>query len=207
MLLFFPLELANKVNLFEILEFARSFLDVPKDPFPAQREYIVKCLKDIEDKKQRIFQSVEQASKILGEIIECEEVDILKGKQFDNVVREAHVQINSCRRRLSGAEEIILELSTKMNTVKWFSRALRVTGWAACCYYFHQKYQDSSISLLVFFATSALAGLLWLSLFPGRACVVYESLPKLESEHRLLREQLEDLRESLKSSKDHRDGL
>ena len=46
-----------------------------------------------------------------------------------------------------------------------------------------------------------------MSLFPGRASVYYESLPKLEADHHMLREKLEDLRVSLTSAKDHRDGL
>ncbi len=46
-----------------------------------------------------------------------------------------------------------------------------------------------------------------MSLFPGRASVYYESLPKLEADHHMLQEKLEDLRVSLTSAKDHRDGL
>ena len=206
LLFLFFLELGNQANLFAILELASSFLDVPEDPFPAQREYIVNCLKDIEEQKQRIFQSVEQVSRILSEIIDSDEVDVLKGKQFDNVVREAHVQIDSCRRRLAGVEATILKLSTKMNTVKWFSRTFRVAGLGVSCYYFYQKYQESSISLPVFVTASGVAGAMWLSLFPSRAYGFYELLSKLASKHRLLNEQLENLRISLASTKDHRDG-
>jgi hypothetical protein len=50
-------------------------------------------------------------------------------------------------------------------------------------------------------------GWLWMSLLPGRASVYYESLPKLQADHHMLKEKLEDLRVSLQNAKDYRDGL
>jgi hypothetical protein len=110
------------------MELACACLDTAEDPFPGQRQYIVQCLQDVKMQQEQIGSLVEQASVLLNEILQHEGVDYLKGRQFDNVVREARVLIESCKRRLNGAEQAITELSQKMGTVKWASRALRVTG-------------------------------------------------------------------------------
>ena len=96
-----------------------------EDPFRVQRDFIIECLRDIDEQKERILQLVDEACEILKAIIDTETVDILKGMHFDNVVRQARVQIKSCRRRLDTAEQKICELSTKMTTIKWFSRTFR----------------------------------------------------------------------------------
>lgn len=122
------IELGNQAQFFALLELARAFFCKEEDPFPGQRQYIVDCLEDVKTQQQQINALVEQASALLKEILLQEEVDYIKGRQFDNVVREAKVQIESCSRRLSGAEQAISEFSQKMNTVKWGSRAFRAAG-------------------------------------------------------------------------------
>ena len=84
-----------------------------EDPFRVQRDFIIECLRDIDEQKERILQLVDEACEILKAIIDTETVDILKGMHFDNVVRQARVQIKSCRRRLDTAEQKICQLSTK----------------------------------------------------------------------------------------------
>jgi hypothetical protein len=107
---------------------ACACLNTPEDPFPGQRQYIVQCLEDDKLQQEQIASLVEQASGLMNEILQHEEVDYLKGRQFDNVVREARVLIESCKRRLIGAEQAISELSQKMSSVNWASRALGATG-------------------------------------------------------------------------------
>ena len=63
------------------------------------------------------------------------------------------------------------------------------------------------MDMLIFGGGVLVGGCLWMSLFPGRASVYYESLPKLQADHSMLQEKLEDLRKRLQSAKDHRDGL
>ena len=123
-------ELGNHAHLFAIMVLACECLNAADDPFPGQRQYIVKCIEDVRTQQEQIVALVEQAGELLEEILQQEEVDYLKGRQFDNVIRAANVQIESCRRRLNGAEQAISELAQKMDTVKWTSRALRATGMA-----------------------------------------------------------------------------
>lgn len=127
-------ELGNHAHLFAIMKLACECLNAPDDPFPGQRQYIVQCIEDVKTQQEQIVALVERASELLQEIVEQEEVDYLKGRQFDNVVRSANVQIESCRRRLTGAEQAISELAQKMGTVKWTSRALRATGMVTKLY-------------------------------------------------------------------------
>ena len=135
-ILFFAsyIELANHAHLFAIMELACACLDTEEDPFPGQRQYIVQCFQDVKTQQEQIGSLVEQASAVLNEILQEEEVDYVKGRQFDNIVREARVQIESCRRRLNGAEQAISELSQKMSTVKWASRGIRATGMGVILY-------------------------------------------------------------------------
>ena len=130
LILYFTLyiELANHANRFAIMELVCAYFNTPEDPFPGQRQYIIECHEDVKIQQEQISTLVEQASNLLNEILQNKEIDYIKGRQFDNVIREARVQIESCKRRLDGAEEAIFELAEKMNTVKWTSRGLRATG-------------------------------------------------------------------------------
>ena len=122
------IELGNQAQLFALLELACAFFSQEEDPFPGERQYIVDCLEDVKTQQQQINALVEQASILLKEILQQEGVDYIKGRQFDNIVREAKVQIESCSRQLNGAEQAISKLSQKMNTVKRVSRAFRAAG-------------------------------------------------------------------------------
>lgn len=96
-----------------MLELACKFLDVPDDPYPAEREYITGCLTETEKQKQRIFRIIEDAGDILKTIIETENLNVTEMMQFDNVLREARLEMDSCRRRLDGAKQKIVELAQK----------------------------------------------------------------------------------------------
>ena len=124
-------ELANQAHIFAIMELACACVDAAEDPFPGERQYISQCLEDVKAQQEQIASLVQQASELLKEILQHEGVDYLKGRQFDNVVREAKVQIESCKRRLTGAEEAISKLSKKTGTVKWTKRGVR----AGCMLY------------------------------------------------------------------------
>ena len=83
------------------------------------------------------------------------------------------------------------------------------TGWASTAYFLFKRYQESShssLDLLQFGGFTLVTACLWMCLFPGTESVFYESIAKLESQHCLLKEKLEDLRISLTSAKDFRDG-
>jgi hypothetical protein len=110
------------------MELACACLDKPEDPFPGKRQYVLQCFQDVKAQQEQIGSLVEQASALLNETLQNGEVDYIKGRQFDNVIREARVLIESCKRRLTGAEQAISELSDKMGTVKWASRGLCATG-------------------------------------------------------------------------------
>ena len=116
------------MHLFAIMELACACLDTTEDPFPGQRQYIIQCFQEVKTQQEQISYLVERASAVLNEILQDEEVDYIKGRQFDNVIREARVHIDSCKRRLDGAEQAIFELSENMSTVKWTSRGLCATG-------------------------------------------------------------------------------
>ena len=83
------------------------------------------------------------------------------------------------------------------------------TDWAFTAYFLFKRYQESnysSLDLLQFGGFTLVTGGLWMCLFPGTESVFYESIAKLESQHCFLKEKLEDLRISLTSAKDFRDG-
>ena len=71
----------------------------------------------------------------------------------------------------------------------------------------YQESNQSSMDLLIFGGGLLVNVWVWASLIPSRASVFHESLPQLQTDHRMLQEKLEDLRVSLQSAKDHRDGL
>lgn len=190
-----------------MLEFAFKFLDVPDDPYPAEREYIKGCLTETENQKQRIFRITKEASDILKDIIDAESLDISKGEQFDNVLRKASLEIDSCERRLKGAKEMIGKLMWKMKALKWFSRSVRAVGLGVSCLFFYKNYRDSTMSLFYTIVGCIASCVVWLSLFPQRAYALYKDLGVLDVKHRLLAEKLQDIHERLDSSTDHRDKV
>lgn len=190
-----------------MLEFAFRYLDVPDDPYPAEREYIKGCLTETEKQKECILRITEEASDILKEIIDAQILDISKAERFDNVLRKASLEIDSCERRLKGAKETIGELMWKMKAVKWFSRGVRAIGVGVSCLFFYRKYSESTMSLFYITIGSIASCILWLSLFPQRAYAFYNVLSVLDMKHRLLAEKLEDIHKRLDSSADHRDKI
>ena len=111
------IELGNQAHLFAIMELACACLDKPEDPFPGKRQYVLQCFQDVKAQQEQIGSLVEQASALLNEILQNEEVDYIKGRQFDNVIREARVLIESCKRRLTGADRLFRSFPTKW--VQW----------------------------------------------------------------------------------------
>ncbi|XP_046840753.1 uncharacterized protein LOC124434870 [Xenia sp. Carnegie-2017] len=203
-------DIGNNAQIFVIMEIASAFLTSDQDPFPGKRQYIVQCLEDVKDHQKSIERLVADASSLLQEMLkDSESIDFLKGMQFDNIVREAKTKINMCSRRLNGAEKAIYELAGKMKTIKWSWRGMRGAGWVFTALFLFKRYQESShssLDLLLFGGLTLVAGGLWMCLFPSRESVFYESIAKLESQHCLLKEKLEDLRITLTSAKDFRDG-
>ncbi|XP_046840048.1 uncharacterized protein LOC124434210 [Xenia sp. Carnegie-2017] len=189
-------EIGNNAQIFVIMEIASAFLTNDLDPFPGKRQYIVQCLEDVKDHQDSIVRLVADASRLLKEMLDSESVDFLMAMQFDNIVREAKTKIDLCSRRLNGAEKAIYELAGKMKTIKWSLRGMRGADWAFTAYFLFKRYQESShssLDLLQFGGFTLVAGGLWMCLFPGTESVFYESIAKLESQHCLLKEKLEDL--------------
>ena len=106
-----------------MLELACKFLDVPKNPYPAEREYISGSLAKVDQQKRAIYEILREAGEILRKIIDDDILDISKGMQFDNSIRKAELEIQFCQRRLDGAKKMTVQLMQKMRSVKWFSRA------------------------------------------------------------------------------------
>ena len=121
-------DIGNNAQIFVIMEIASAFLTSDQDPFPGKRQYIVQCLEDVKDHQDSIVSQVENASKLLKEMLDSESFDFLKGMQFDNIIREAKTKIDLCSRRLNGAEKAIYELAGKMKTIKWSWRGMRGAG-------------------------------------------------------------------------------
>ena len=111
-----------------MVELACACLDTPEDPFPGERQSIVECHEYVKTKQEQIESLVKKASNLLSELVQNKEVDYIKGRQFDNVIREAIVHIESCKDHLDKAEGVLSKLAEKMSTVKWTSRGLRAVG-------------------------------------------------------------------------------
>jgi hypothetical protein len=190
-----------------MLELACKFLDVPKNPYAAEREYISGTLAEVEEQKRAIYEILREAGEILRGIIDDDKFDITKGMQFDNSVRKAELEIQFCRRRLDGAKNMTVQLMQKMRSVKWFSRAVRALGIAITWYFVNYKYNDSTITLPVMLLGFLVTAMVWLSFFPSHAYGFYEALSKLNVRHRLLSEGLETIKKRLKSTADHKDDV
>ncbi|XP_046840102.1 uncharacterized protein LOC124434264 isoform X1 [Xenia sp. Carnegie-2017] len=197
-------------RIFVIMEIVSAFLTSDQDPFPGERQYIVQCLEDVKDHQKSIESLVADASRLLKKMLGSESVDFLNGMQFDNIVREAKTKIDLCSRRLNGAEKAIYELAGKMITIKWSWRGMLGAGLAFTTYFLFKRYQESShslLDLLQFGGLTLVAFIRCFRQFLDTESVFYEFIAKLESQHCLLKEKLENLRISLTSAKDFRDGL
>ncbi|XP_046840234.1 uncharacterized protein LOC124434386 [Xenia sp. Carnegie-2017] len=193
-------ELGNNALIFLILEIACAFLNMEKDPFPEEGQYIMNCLENVKEHQATIESLIKDASRLLEEMLDSENFGCIVGREFDEVVRKAKIEIELCSRRLNGAEKAINKLAEKMNIIKWVSRGMRTAGFAFSSCVLYKRYQESSQSLfdlLQFGGLTLLIGNMWMFFFGVRPSVFYESIPKLEAQHRLLKEKLNDLRKSL----------
>lgn len=190
-----------------MLELACKFLDVPKNPYPAEREYISGSLAEIDRQKRAIYEILRESGEILRQIIEDDDFDINKGALFDNSIRKAELEIEICQRRLDGAKKTTVQLMQKMRSVKWFSRAVRVLGIVLTWYFVYHKYTDWTITLPVMLLGFLVSAMVWLSFFPSNAYGFYETLSKLNVKHRLLSEGLDTIKERLKNTADHKDDV
>ena len=190
-----------------MLELACKFLDVPKNPYAAEREYISGTLAEVDEQKKVIYHILREAGEILREIIDDDKFDITKGMQFDNSVRKAELEIQFCQGRLDGAKKMTVKLMQKTRSVKWFSRAVRALGIAITWYFVYYKYKDSTITMPVMLLGFLVTAMLWLSFFPSNAYGFYEALSKLNVQHRLLSEGLDTIKKRLKSTADHKDDV
>ena len=187
-----------------MLELACKFLDVPKNPYAAEREYISGTLAEVDEQKRAIYKVLREAGEILQEIIDDDKFDITKGMQFDNSVRKADLEIQLCQERLNGAKNMTVQLMQRTRSVKWFSRAVRALGIAIMWYFVFYKYKDSTITMPVMLLGFLVTAVLWLSFFPSNAYRFYEALSKLNVQHRLLSEGLDTIKKRLKSTADHK---
>ena len=190
-----------------MLELACKFLDVPKNPYAAEREYISGTLAEVDEQKKVIYHILREAGEILREIIDDDKFDITKGMQFDNSVRKAELEIQFCQGRLDGAKKMTVQLMQKTRSVKWFSRAVRALGIAITWYFVYYKYKDSTITMPVMLLGFLVTAMLWLSFFPSNAYGFYDALSKLNVQHRLLSEGLDTIKKRLKSTADHKDEV
>lgn len=204
---FFSQELGKQVSVFEMLELASKFLDVPENPYPAEREYISGSLAEVDEQRRTIFEILHDASDVLRRIIDDETFDITKGEQFDYTIKKAELEIQICQRRLDGAKEMMTQLMQRMRSVKWFSRAVRAVGMAITWYFVYSKYQDSTISLAILLLGLFVTALLWLSFFPGNAYAFYDALSKLDAQQRLLSDGLDEINERVMSVAEHKDEV
>ena len=190
-----------------MLEVACRFLDVPKNPYPAEREYISGSLAAVDEQKRAIYEMLREAGELLRNIIDDDKFDISKGLQFDNSVRKIELEIQFCQRRLDGAKKTTVQLMQKMGSVKWFSRVVRAVGIAITWYFVYYKYKDSTIAMPVMLLGFLISAMLWMSFFPRNSYGLYEALSKLHVKHRLLSEGLDTIKERLRSTADHKAEL
>ena len=94
-----------------------------------------------------------------------------------------------------------------MATIKWFIRAVRLTGCVAAGYYFYKQFNEGSIGLSRFLMSSGVATIGCLAFFPSRAHEFHKSLSVLKANHSLMTNELDNLRDDLSSAKDFKDGV
>ena len=207
-----------------LLQRACKFLDLPENLYNAKREHVKECLKEVEEKKKRVFQLVEQACDLLQDITNEPQLNDGKTAQFNCNVKQANVIIESCREMLSSAQETINELTKIAHVIKWFSRAVRLVGFGMTCYFLYHMIPSTTahvdslatyltpttLSLIekfipirglkyVSFATScAAAGYGWLALFQRKEYAFRNHVEELKLKHERLEMSLHELEDRLK---------
>lgn len=228
-ILFFFLALGSHTTLVGLLELACKVLDLPENAYKAKQEHIKECLKEFEVQKENVFTLVEKACDLM-EKITSETSDYRRKAseiEFNRIVRQANVIIESCKDFLSDADETIEELIKITSVLKNFSRVLRFLGWGATCYTAYKiTYSSPSVDSLansipstglsllrklaigsglkgVSFATVCVAsGYAWLSFLPSRVFTFRNDLENLKLKHRRLKKALHHLERRLKSAVD-----
>ena len=206
-----------------MLELACKFLDLPENPYVAKREHVRECLRQVEEQKEEVFELIEKACEILLEITEDPHVNQSKAVQFNSIVRQADVLIESCNEFLSLADKTIDELEEIMSTMKIFSRVVRFAGFGVTCFgLYRMKLPSSTVGTLASyipstassliknlgpgmkyftFATAcAVSGYAWLSLFPSKVSGFLDDLEELKLKHERLTLEINRLDRRLKNA-------
>ncbi len=199
--------MAFQLEIFTFLKFVVKCIDVPEDPYPAQRKFIKESLEDIEQQEAYITTLVEEAGKVLTSIVRDKVLDLTKAREFDNVMRKAKLAVNNCKRSLQSVEPVIEELLQKTNTIKWFSRGIRVCCMGITWSYLFNKYKESDVSLPVALGGGVMAGFMWLSLFPSRSYKLYDSLRDLQGMNKRLNDKLEELHVRMESDQSQKEKI
>jgi predicted nucleic acid-binding Zn-ribbon protein len=207
--MFFFLDISQRVSSIALVQMACQYLDAQDEPFNAERDAVRRSVKQIEREIDNISVKVEKASDLLRRIIEiCDHADHREvhkiTREFDNVVREANVDIRSCDIHLEGANENIKSLLFKINSIRWAHRGMRLGGFGLSAYYFYGKYCDGTINMPSAFLAGGFSLVMWLAIFPTKAYKYYNQLNDLQQQHDEMRRQLTILREKLQSANDHK---
>ncbi len=179
-----------------------EYIDVPEDPFPTERKHIIESLKSVEDNQTEIIELVKEVSEILSSILKERVLDYVKARQFDDAARRANLAIKSCERTLESIEPVLEALLRKTNTIKWFSRCIRVFCMGITWSYLYGKYKGSDIPMPVALGGGVLSGFMWLSLFPSRSYELFDSLRDLKGSCERLYIKLEKLNNRMNSDVD-----
>ena len=172
-----------------------EFLEISENSYKPERDYINKCLKDIEVKQDRIGELVDEASKILKQIVQnpFSSNSTVKAFRFDNIVREARLEIDSCEKSLAGAEDAIQTLVWKIQGRRLFSVSLRYIGMTAILYGLYRSYQSGSTNLTVSLVSAC--GCVGVTAFMGSryGAKLYNELVDMQYQHKYAKERLRDL--------------
>ena len=219
----FFLALGSHTCLVGLLELASKSLDVTENAYNAERKHVKECLEEVEEQKKIVFGLVNDACRILQEITREPRFNYAKAIEFDNIVGQANVIIESCGEFLSSAKATIDKLMKNPKMMKIMSRLARVTGIGVTCYgLYHMTPTSSSLDSLanvvpptglsvikkLFFSSKlnyiglagacAFSAYAWLSLYPRRAYTMRDDLVDLKSRHERLTIGLKLLDERLK---------
>ena len=208
-----------------MLERSCKFLDLPENPYKAERKHIEECFNMVEENKTKVSELVKMACDLLQGIIEEPQFNRRKAAQFNSTVRQANVLIELCRDMLSEVEMTMNKLPTNVSTIKWLSRLLRTTGFGlTCCAIYHMSPSTSTVDSLTgylpstgltllrkfvinrglkyvgFGALCAVAGYGWLSLYPSRAYAFRDDLKEIKLKHRRFCKAFHGLEKQLKTA-------
>eukprot|EP00794_Sanderia_malayensis_P006262 gene6262-6982_t len=196
-------ELAFQLEIFTYLKFVVKCIDVPEDPFKADRTFIIKSLDGIDQMAIDISKLIEEEQVILTRIIQDGGLDMTKAMEFDDVIRRANLKLSFCKRRLDNVEPVIEKLLHKASTVKWFSRGVRLFCLGLTWSYMYGKWKESEMSLSVAVGGGVASGFMWLALFPSNSYKLYESLQMLQGRIQLINNRLEEIHQRMESDKYH----